>query len=216
MSSVTRFVSQRLEVVAIAVPLVLSVAGCSKSKDDGAAATAEEAEPESAGVPEAEREPVAAGEGAEEGCVRPGAYEVSSKGPFYLLDEGGKLPPPAERKQKVDEIQDCSVHASLKETFTVEMAEGEPEVTFAEDTLGDLEVSDAQVSGCRLSFSVTNRGEPWMIDRARFELDFSGGEVKGQARDVYFQVKLDGEMGENMVSCGADDAELTVASAPVK
>lgn len=119
--------------------------------------------------------------------------------------------PPDARKEKVDEIQDCGLHASLKETVTVAMDGGEPKVTFGEESPSNLVVSDAKVTDCTLTFSVKNEGEPYMLDQGVISLDFSGDDVKGQLADATFEIKLDGEAGENIVSCGTDQADLDVA-----
>lgn len=74
-----------LELLAALVVVGMSVSGCSKSKDDGAGDEAAKAEP--AEAPSANEE-AAENQAEDEACVRAGTYQISSEGPFYVLEEG--------------------------------------------------------------------------------------------------------------------------------
>lgn len=142
-------------------------------------------------------------------CIRPGTYRATSKGPFFLADEAGKLPPAPERKQKLDAVRDCEVHPSFDVTMTVAMDGTTPAIAFADEM---LRAENIVSSDCHLRFDVRVDDAPTMLSRAAFDLDFSTASPTATAKNVWLSIRLDGEAGENVVDCAAESIPIVLAT----
>lgn len=146
-------------------------------------------------------------------CVRSGTYEVTSNDTFYLADLDGNLPPVNQRKVSVDILDDCKSHIMFNERFSVHVKNRKADIEFSKDSLGDFKISQTKINDCILEFDIHNQGEPYMLARATFIIDYSEKKPTAQAKNIWFLTKLDGELGEHMVSCAADSATLLLTSA---